>query len=207
MSELAVFQSEDSLTARLGDAIDVHAIATAFRDSGYWEEVVPGMADLTVKYDPLTMAGEEAETRFRSIWERPLQADDLAIEPACLAAHFAGAPDQEIIAPALGIDAIALPDWLCQRSYRVTMMGFQPGFAYLEDMEPSDLPDLPRLDTPRQRVAAGSIGFLGKRACIYSLDGPGGWPIVGRVSEPLFRRDDERPFLLEPGEIVRFRPA
>ena len=84
------------------------------------------------------------------------------------------------------------------------MMGFQPGFAYLEDVDGADLPILPRLDSPRQSVPAGSIGFLGQRACIYALDGPGGWPIVGRVQEPLFRRDAVNPFQLSPGESLRF---
>ena len=85
------------------------------------------------------------------------------------------------------------------------MMGFQPGFAYLEDVDGADLPVISRLDTPRQSVPAGSIGFLGKRACIYALDGPGGWPIIGRVHEPLFRRDNSSPFLLSPGQALRFQ--
>jgi KipI family sensor histidine kinase inhibitor len=205
MSDPALIQSEDSLTAICADGINLQAMAAAFRRSGIWEEVVQGMADLTVKYDPLAMSGAEAEERFWSLWAAPLEANTVSIEPAELASIFADTPDRDAVAAALGIDARDVPGWLCQRQYRVTMMGFQPGFAYLEDVDGAALPTLPRLTAPRQHVAAGSIGFLGKRACIYALDGPGGWPIVGQVSEALFRRDHPQPFLLQTGQIVRFR--
>lgn len=202
---MRLFQGEDVIACADTEGRDLQALAAAFRQSGHWEEVVPGMADLTVKFDPLTMSGEQAEVRFRALWDGPVAADETDIEEALLDADFGQAPDAVGVASALGLTADALPDWLCSRSYRVTMMGFQPGFAYLEDMGDDDLPTLPRLTTPRQYVAAGSMGFLGKRACIYALDGPGGWPIVGRVSEPLFRPDNMQPFLLQPGQVIRFR--
>lgn len=207
MSKLVLFAGEDYLTAPCPDSGMIQAKVAVFLQSGIWEEVVRGMADLTIKYDPLAMSGPEAEQHFRNLWEAPLSADDVSAEPLCLDASFADgdAPDRRMVAEGLGIEIDALPTWLSGRSYRVTMMGFQPGFAYLEDLKPADLPTLHRLTTPRQRVAAGSIGFLGGRACIYALDGPGGWPIIGRVCEPLFRRDDSQPFLLEPGQILRFR--
>lgn len=165
------------------------------------------MADLTVKYDPAMLSAEEAEVRFCGLWDAPVPLDIGEAPSITLAASFDHAPDREMVSAALGITADQLPNWLCNRSYRVTMMGFQPGFTYLVDMDGADLPALSRLDTPRQRVAAGSIGCLGKRACIYALDGPGGWPIVGRVGEPLFRRDNPQPFLLQPGQIVRLAPT
>lgn len=208
MSMLPLFVGEDILTARCKDSEMLAAKAEHFRQASIWEEVVRGMTDLTVKYDPLAMSDAKAEQHFRNLWDAPIPAWEDSTEPLILDASFADgdAPDRQIVAAALGVSVEALPGWLGQRSYRVTMMGFQPGFAYLEDVEPKDLPTLPRLATPRQLVAAGSIGFLGGRACIYALDGPGGWPTIGRVREPLFRRDDPQRFLLEPGQIVRFRP-
>jgi 5-oxoprolinase (ATP-hydrolysing) subunit B len=201
---MKLFQGEDIIACANSEGQDLQALAAAFQQSGLWEEVVPGMADLTVKFDPLMMSGEQAEAQFRALWNAPVTRDDNLISEVLLDAEFDQAPDIGSVADALGIAPAAFPNWLCSRTYRVIMMGFQPGFAYLEDIEGDDLPTLPRLSTPRQRVAAGSIGFLGKRACIYALDGPGGWPIVGRVQEPLFRHDDPQPFLLKPGQIVRF---
>jgi KipI family sensor histidine kinase inhibitor len=202
---MRLFCGEDVIACANIDGRDLQALAANFRKSAIWEEVVPGIADLTVKFDPLMLSGAQAEAHFRALWDTPLVMEDANLAEMLLDADFDQAPDIESVASALEMTANALPKWLASRQYRVIMMGFQPGFAYLEDVDGNDLPVLPRLTTPRQRVAAGSIGFLGKRACIYSLDGPGGWPIVGRVLEPLFRRDDPQPFLLQPGQIVRFR--
>ena len=207
MSSPELFQGEDYLLSRCADSDDIQAKATVFRQSGLWEEVVPGMTDLTIKYDPLAMSDAEAEQQFRKLWVAPSLAEIGAPEPLMLDASFADgdAPDRQVVAERLGVEVESLPRWISERSYRVAMMGFQPGFAYLQDIDTADAPTLARLDVPRQRVAAGSIGFLGGRACVYALDGPGGWPIIGCVLEPLFRRDDPQPFLLQPGQIVRFR--
>jgi KipI family sensor histidine kinase inhibitor len=209
MSEPELFVGEDILAASCADSSIIQAKAALFRQSGDWEEVVAGMSDLTVKYDPLKLSHAQAEQQFRALWEMPVAGDAPHAAPVMLAANFSAdaAPDRDAIATALDIAGDALGQWLSARTYRVSMMGFQPGFAYLEDMDGADLPVIPRLDSPRQTVPAGSIGFLGKRACIYALDGPGGWPIVGRVQEPLFRRDNASPFLLSPGQSLQFRTS
>jgi KipI family sensor histidine kinase inhibitor len=206
MSEPALFAGEDVLAANCPNSGIILAKAALFRQSGLWEEVVSGMTDLTVKYDPLTLSQAQAEQQFRALWATPVEDYVPKASPVTLAADFSAdaAPDRDAITKTLGIAGNGLPAWLSARTYRVTMMGFQPGFAYLEDIGGADLPVISRLSSPRQSVPAGSIGFLGKRACIYALDGPGGWPIVGRVHEPLFRRDDPSPFLLSPGQGVRF---
>jgi KipI family sensor histidine kinase inhibitor len=209
MSEPELFVGEDILAASCADCSIIQAKAALFRQSGDWEEVVAGMSDLTVKYDPLKLSYAQAEQQFRALWAMPVAGDAPHDAPVMLAANFSAdaAPDRDAIATALDIAGDALGQWLSARTYRVSMMGFQPGFAYLEDMDGADLPVIPRLDSPRQTVPAGSIGFLGKRACIYALDGPGGWPIVGRVQEPLFRRDNASPFLLSPGQSLQFRAS
>lgn len=209
MNDLALFSGEDILTAQCDDSDILQAKTALFQQSSLWEEVVRGMNDLTVKYDPLLMSGEEAAVQFRQLWEAPMLSTEQTGEPITLDASFAEteAPDRDMVASKLGLSTEELTAWLSQRCYRVTMMGFQPGFAYLEDCQPFGLPTLARLNVPRQRVAAGSIGFLGGRTCIYALDGPGGWPIIGRVRQPLFRRSDPQPFLLRPGQLLRFFPT
>lgn len=209
MSAPEKFIGEDFLVARCTDSKLLAAKAEYFRQSGLWEEVVQGIADLTVKYDPLNMSEAEAEAQFRHAWDVPTLAGAPSGEVMVLEASFAeqDGPDRDMVAAKIGVNADGLAAWTAQRGYRILMMGFQPGFAYLEDNAPDQVPTVARLDTPRQRVAAGSIGFLGGRACIYALDGPGGWPIIGRVHEPLFRRDDAQPFLLKPGQMLRFLPT
>jgi KipI family sensor histidine kinase inhibitor len=87
--------------------------------------------------------------------------------------------------------------------YRVYMIGFAPGFAYL-----GGLPEVlhtPRLTTPRQHIVAGSIGIGGKQASINSLDGPSGWRFIGRTPLRLFDPQREEPALFRAGDTVRFK--
>lgn len=103
------------------------------------------------------------------------------------------------------------PDAVARHSagtYRVAFLGFAPGFAYLDGLDPAL--HLPRLATPRPRVPAGSVGIAGARTCVYPSASPGGWRLLGRVRDPgaLFEATrEERPALLAPGDVVRFRPC
>ncbi|GAB3503265.1 5-oxoprolinase subunit B [Emticicia fontis] len=89
-----------------------------------------------------------------------------------------------------------------QPTYRVYMMGFLPGFAYLGGMD--ERIATPRKSTPRTKVLAGSVGIAGKQTGIYPLESPGGWQLIGRTSLPLFNIDSSSPTLLKAGDLVRF---
>jgi KipI family sensor histidine kinase inhibitor len=84
--------------------------------------------------------------------------------------------------------------------------GFAPGFAYLSGL-PLELPDVPRLDSPRTRVPAGAVGLAGRWCGVYPRDSPGGWRIIGRTDADLWDATREQPALLAPGTRVRFREA
>ncbi|MEE9433511.1 MAG: carboxyltransferase domain-containing protein [Sphingorhabdus sp.] len=211
MTGKSLFYSEDIIAAPCPANADIQRIAARMIASGHWEEVVPGMADITVKFDPDLLAPDEACQHFEQILGAGEKDCAVAPQPPItLSARCDDeyAPDAAMVCNALGIAADKLHDWLSHRTYRVAMMGFQPGFAYLEDIGGGILPVIPRLASPRQRIAAGSIGILGNRACIYALDGPGGWPIIGRITERLFNKSEEdNPFLLSPGQEIRFETA
>jgi len=87
------------------------------------------------------------------------------------------------------------------RTYRVYMIGFLPGFAYLGQVDD-------KLATARKpqpvEVAAGSIGIAGHQTGIYPMVSPGGWHIIGRTPVHLFDSDKENPALLKPGDSVQF---
>jgi KipI family sensor histidine kinase inhibitor len=89
--------------------------------------------------------------------------------------------------------------------FRVAFCGFAPGFGYLTGL-PEELA-VPRLDTPRPRVPAGSVGLAGRYCGIYPSPSPGGWLLIGRTEVPLFDVDADPPALLAPGTRVRFRRA
>lgn len=86
--------------------------------------------------------------------------------------------------------------------FQVAFFGFAPGFAYL-----SGLPDelaVPRRETPRTRVPAGSVALADTYTAIYPRTSPGGWQLVGRTAWVLFDADRDPPTLLAPGDRVRF---
>jgi KipI family sensor histidine kinase inhibitor len=85
----------------------------------------------------------------------------------------------------------------------VAFTGFAPGFGYLTGL-PESLRQS-RLDTPRTRVPAGSVGVAGEFAGIYPRASPGGWRLLGHTDAVLFDPRAERPTLLAPGDRVRFR--
>lgn len=80
--------------------------------------------------------------------------------------------------------------------------GFAPGFAYLTGLPPSLW--VPRLDTPRARVPAGSVALAGEYCGVYPTASPGGWNLLGTTPATLWDPAAERPALLAPGTRVRF---
>ncbi len=92
--------------------------------------------------------------------------------------------------------------------YRVHCLGFAPGFPYLGGLD--DRLATPRQSSPRLRVPAGSVAIGGKHTGIYSIPSPGGWNLIGRTPEILFRpwaSDTAGMFRLQAGDQVRFIPA
>jgi KipI family sensor histidine kinase inhibitor len=89
--------------------------------------------------------------------------------------------------------------------YRVYMLGFTPGFAYLGGMDATIA--TPRLAKPRTKVPAGSVGIAGEQTGVYPLETPGGWRIIGRTSLRLFDPLADPPVYLAPGDEVQFVPV
>lgn len=213
---------EEALLLRLGDTIDeainarVHALATRIAASRppWLRDLVPAYASLALfvdgdafadDADPLAEAGRwldalrlatnEADDRERR------SADDRVVE---ISVRYGGeeGPDIDAVATHAGLsvdDVIALH---CKDEYRVAMLGFAPGFPYLLGMDPRLA--MPRLPTPRARVAAGSVGIGGAQTGIYPRSGPGGWRLIGRTAMTLFDAAREPPATLAPGDRVRF---
>jgi inhibitor of KinA len=86
--------------------------------------------------------------------------------------------------------------------YTVYAIGFCPGFPYLGYLPPP-LCGIPRLDQPRVRVEAGSVGLTGRQTGIYTEPRPGGWNIIGKTPLELVNVEDGY-FPLRTGHRVRF---
>jgi inhibitor of KinA len=86
--------------------------------------------------------------------------------------------------------------------YRVFMLGFVPGFAYLGVVD--DRIAMPRHASPRVRVPAGSVGIAGAQTGVYTGGTPGGWQLVGRTPVKPFDASRDDPFLMKAGDAVQF---
>ena len=89
--------------------------------------------------------------------------------------------------------------------YTVAFLGFSPGFPYLVGLDPAL--EVPRRDTPRTSIPAGSVGLAGNQTGIYPTASPGGWQLIGRTEVTLFDPARDPPALLAPGTRLRFRVA
>ena len=91
-----------------------------------------------------------------------------------------------------------------EHEYQVFALGFAPGFAFMGLVE--EALAAPRLNTPRKRVASGSVGIAERQTAAYPAQSPGGWNLVGRTPSALFDREREGYSLMQPGDTVRFAP-
>lgn len=203
-NKAAIYVADDWLSISVPDRAGRLAGAEHLLHQQDWEEVVPGLDSLAVRFDPERTNPDTARLLFAR------QLDGVAKSSAsemreqiisvCYDPEFA--PDSAHVAERLGIDPPALPGWHCAQDWTVDMVGFQPGFAYCR--AEGNIPDIARLSEPRQSVPAGSIGLLGGLCGLYPFDGPGGWPLIGRTPALLFDARRNPPSLLSAGMRVRF---
>ncbi|MFI7494576.1 5-oxoprolinase/urea amidolyase family protein [Kocuria sp. M4R2S49] len=90
------------------------------------------------------------------------------------------------------------------QAWTAAFAGFAPGFFYCVGEEGLDVP---RRDTPRTAVPAGSVALAGRFSAVYPRSSPGGWQLIGRTAARMFDLDREDPALLRPGDRVRYRPV
>jgi inhibitor of KinA len=191
----------------------VHALAAAVREdalSGFpWGTPVPSFDSVLVPFDPLAADAETSIGRLRSLADGidasrgPGRPGSSVVD---IPARFGGddGPDLIDVASRLGLEPSAVVRLYTRRTYRVYMLGFTPGWAYL-----GVLPErlrLPRRATPRLHVPAGSVGIAGRQTGVYATPSPGGFHLIGRTDAVLWDPERVPPNLLLPGRSVRFVP-
>lgn len=140
---------------------------------------------------PVTVAGVDSDRPARDV-----------VVPVC----YDGA-DLARVANALGVTEAAVVAAHTDQDWRVALLGFAPGFAYLEPAGALTAPwhRIGRRDSPRRRVPAGAVAAAAGCTAIYPRAMPGGWAILGRTDVAVFRPDmPSDPSLLHPGDRVRF---
>ncbi|MBL8744821.1 MAG: 5-oxoprolinase subunit PxpB, partial [Phycisphaerae bacterium] len=122
--------------------------------------------------------------------------------PVCYEADCA--PDLMEVAAMHRVEASEVVRLHSSAVYTVQFIGFSPGFAYLAGL-PRRL-ETPRLERPRTRVPAGSIGLAGMQTGVYPRSTPGGWRIIGRTPLRMFDAARAEASTLALGDCVRFQP-
>ncbi len=206
--------SDSALLVRFGEGISLEAhsrviaLFQAFeqRHDDRIRNLHPAYASILIDFDPLSVTHHELENLvgwLSSELEGPEVLAAEAIEiPVCYEAEFA--PDLANVAQYLGLTPEQIVTLHAAGEYRVYFLGFSPGFAYLGGV--SQALRVPRLETPRTHVRAGSVGLAGEQTGIYPNDSPGGWQLIGCTPERMFDPSQNPASRLRPGDRVRFKP-
>ncbi|HEX8165053.1 MAG TPA: 5-oxoprolinase subunit PxpB [Beijerinckiaceae bacterium] len=198
-----------ALVVEFGEAIDpglnARVLALDARAAGLSGivETVPTYRSLLVHYDPtatdfrtlgdalLALSGDLPDTPAEGrLWRIPVvYGGEFGIDLTSVAAHHGIAADELIRRHSAPV-------------YRVYMMGFLPGFAYLGGLDPSIA--ISRRESPRLRTPAGTISIGGIQALVASIEAPSGWHLLGRTPVRNFMAARDPVFILDAGDRVKF---
>jgi KipI family sensor histidine kinase inhibitor len=198
--------------ARMDAAVNARVIAL-------WHDLrarrIPGVRDLVPAYAALAVYFDPLRTDVPSlaaVLERAAGATNDVATPVDRPVHqvpvcYGGdlGPDLDELAMDTGLSRDAIVAAHAAPTYRVFMLGFTPGFAYMGEVDPRIA--APRRSTPRVTVPAGSVGIAGRQTGIYPMASPGGWRLVGRTPLRPFLPGREPAFLFQAGDRVRFVPV
>ena len=172
---------------------------------------LPGVVDVTSSYESVAVffnppqIDPQIEDKIRALIASAgvrVSGKKRRVEiPVCYDEEFA--PDLDRVANQTSLTPDAIVALHSSAEYTVVCIGFMPGFPFLAGL-PQQL-RVPRLESPRTKVSAGSVAIANAQAGVYPLESPGGWNVLGRTPLQLFRVNESPPTLLRPGDCVRFR--
>jgi KipI family sensor histidine kinase inhibitor len=165
-------------------------------------DVIPGDRVLTVIED---VDGSPLADTLRGVLEAagplPGPAEQGAGGQIVIPVHYDG-EDLPVVAELAGMTVAEVVAAHTGSPWRAHFLGFSPGFAYLTN--PHARLTVPRRDSPRSRVPAGSVALASGYSAVYPTASPGGWQLIGRTDLSLWDARRERPALITAGAQVRF---
>lgn len=205
---------DTSLSVEFGNEISqainakIRAFQMALEGSG-----VPGIVETVPTYRSLMVHYNPEVIRFAPLTERLsglLDRLDLSALPPSqvleIPVLYGGemGPDLDFVARHAGKTPEEVVSIHTSADYLIYMLGFTPGFAYLGGM--SEEIAAPRLETPRVKIPAGSVGIAGSQTGIYPIDSPGGWQLIGRTPVRMYDPGRPVPILPQAGQYIKFYP-
>ncbi|WP_417615203.1 5-oxoprolinase subunit PxpB [Oceanisphaera sp.] len=206
----------DAWLVRLFDTIDeanmpwitalVEACEQALGDN--LVDMVPSYTTVLVHYDSLKLDAQQVKNVLQSLLVGLTANDTCAnagIKELPVWYDPSVGPELALLQQQTGFSLERIIQLHSEHSYRVFALGFAPGFAFMGSL-PAEL-ELPRLNTPRKRVPAGSVAITGRQTSAYPQVSPGGWNLIGRTPARLFDPESQALSLLQVGDRVRFVPV
>ena len=212
---------DDAITVEFGNEISDSLNRSAIGLAEYvmahpfpgFVEAVPAYSSVTFFYrvsDVLAMS-PETPTAFEAVRHKLLDTlsgvrDYQQATPRQVTIPVSFGPAESIdlsdIANRCGMSPEEVVSIFLDGKYRVFMLGFLPGFAYMGTVD--ERIAVPRHSAPRLNVPKGSVGIAGRQTGIYPSESPGGWQIIGRTALELLTGDSNSPCVLRPGDEVQF---
>jgi inhibitor of KinA len=206
--------SDQALLVYLGEEIGaaahervVQLLRLLQREPIKWiRNIQPAYCSLLITFDAVAVDHAEVQAKISELEKRakklPAVKPRLVEVPVCYGGEFG--PDLDWVAEQRGLPAEKVVELHIARIYYAYFLGFAPGFAYLGDL--AEELTVPRLQSPRKELAAGSVAIAGRQTAVYPFATPGGWRLIGRTPLEMFRKDREPMGLIAIGDQVKFRP-
>ena len=196
---------ERGLLVEVENLETVHRLHAALRELD-----PPGIVELVPAYRTVLIVADPGEAE--ALDDLAARLPHLELPPAeAVAGETVEIPvsyDGEDLPEVAGLTGLE-PEEVVRRhtapEYTVAFLGFSPGFPYLVGLDPAL--EVPRRDTPRTSIPAGSVGLAGNQTGIYPTASPGGWQLIGRTDVTLFDPARDPPAPLAPGTRLRFTVA
>ena len=167
-------------------------------------DLVPSYTTLMVHYDLTTLSPAQArEVIDQALTDLQPQAQGSGqchVLPVWY--DLSVGPELTLLSQRSGLEVSEVIRRHSAHEYQVFALGFAPGFAFMGLVD--EILATPRLNTPRKRVAAGSVGIAERQTAAYPVVSPGGWNLIGRTPAKLFDRERDGYSLMQPGDTVRF---
>jgi 5-oxoprolinase (ATP-hydrolysing) subunit B len=166
-------------------------------------EVVLGVNNLLVIFNPLVLHPSEASEAILRLWETT-DAEVVAERTIEVPVIYGGVAGEDLVALASGA-GLSVDEYIRRHSeatYSVACIGSMPGFAYMAGLPPELA--VPRRKVPRMKVDEGTVIVGGTQAGVMPCTAPSGWHLIGKTDSRLFDPQQSPPCLFEPGDKVRF---
>lgn len=178
-------------------------------------DVVPAYTTVTLHYRPEALLEDADPAELRAPWQRLADQVTRLLRQLRRSAPVAGrevvvpvwyggeaGPDLADVAHTCGLDETEVVRRHLASPHQVCMLGFAPGFPFITGLDPALR--TARRATPRTRIPPGSVAIAREQTCIYPLETPGGWNLIGRTPLGLFDPATTPPSRLQPGDRIRF---